>query len=249
MSFLREAIKNWLLRRDAVLSRPPGQFNVCHYKWPKIRDRGLKLDWILDGGAHRGGFVDEMKPFFPNAKMLLVEPRAEERPYIDEVVKRHTGLQVAQTVLGPHEGTIEFHESGAQSSFLANSTGKSFGKRVSHPMTTIDKLFESRGLPYPDLIKLDLQGGELGALKGAPSSLAHAQAVLAEVSFIAFQDNQPLAVDVMHFLDQAGFQLYDIFLLAHRPLDGALAQGDFLFLKKTSPLLADRRWSADASWT
>jgi hypothetical protein len=103
------------------------------------------------------------------------------------------------------------------------------------------------GFPYPDLIKLDLQGAELDALEGAPESLKRAKAVLLEVSMIDFEKGMPVIGDVVAFMKAKGHVVYDILGLWHRPLDGALAQGDLLFVPETSALRADRRyWAQDA---
>ena len=248
MQFWRDAVKRWLLQRDIILSRPPGQFTIGRIKWPKVRDRGLNIAVALDGGAHVGEWAEELKEFYPHAQVLMVEPREEAQARLQAMAARLPGLRVVKSLLGPTEGTLELHEHTAQSSVLANSGGQPFGRSVTHPVTTIDRLFETTGWPLPDLIKLDLQGFELEALKGGARALAHAEAVLLEVSFFAFQSGQPIVADVVGYMDRAGFQLYDIFSLAHRPLDGALAQGDFLFVKKTSKLVADHRWSQDSPW-
>jgi hypothetical protein len=43
-----------------------------------------------------------------------------------------------------------------------------------------------------------------------------------------------------------GFVVADILGLKRRPLDGATAQLDLLFLPEVAPLRADRRWAGDA---
>jgi hypothetical protein len=115
------------------------------------------------------------------------------------------------------------------------------------PMTTLDVLVRRLSFPCPALIKLDLQGFEMDALKGAGECLRNAQALLLKLSFFRFQRGAPLAGEMTHFLGQHGFRIYDIPGLWSRPLDGALAQGDFLFLRDGHPLFADECWSADSN--
>ena len=86
------------------------------------------------------------------------------------------------------------------------------------------------------MIKLDLQGAELAALDGATECLKRAKAVLLEVSFIDFERGMPQIADVLAYMKQKGFLPYDILALWHRPIDGAVAQGDVLFVPESSPL-------------
>jgi len=79
------------------------------------------------------------------------------------------------------------------------------------------------------LIKLDLQGYELHALRGAPRSLGHSRAVLLELSFREFYKDQPTPGAVLTHLEEAGFRLHALSpdLPAGRPLE----QADALFLR------------------
>jgi hypothetical protein len=43
-------------------------------------------------------------------------------------------------------------------------------------------------------------------------------------------------------LDGMDFKIYDIISLRRRPLDGALAQIDLVFVPDKSPLRSDHRW-------
>jgi FkbM family methyltransferase len=244
MSWWREQVKQQLLQRDMILSRPPGQFVVTELKLAKAKQRGLDVRMAIDGGAAEGDWAEQLREIWPHAKVLAIEPRDNAQAALKARAAKVQGMTVAQTLLGPSEGTVDFYESMHNSSVLADGPDRGGGTKVSAPMTTLDALVQKLGLPDPDLIKLDLQGYELEALKGASRCLAHAEAVLLEVSLIPLYDRMPLIGDVVPFMTERGFRLYDITGLWHRPLDGALAQGDFLFIANRSKLFADSRWSA-----
>ena len=55
--------------------------------------------------------------------------------------------------------------------------------------------------------------------------------------------NGPEFRDVFHELDSHEFILYDIISLNRRPLDGAIAQIDAVFVPRHSPLRSDKRWA------
>lgn len=241
MKWVRKWIKKQLLRRDIILSRPPGQFNIMPLKLAKARDRGLKVKLAIDGGAAEGGWAEEFKQIYPAAQVLCVEPREDAQPELKRCAASMSGVAVAQTLIGASEGTIEFYESSHQSSILKDSSGREWGKKVVAPITTLDALITKMGLPDPDLIKLDLQGAELDCLRGAPRCVAHAEAVMLEMSFVELQKGMPLIGEVVPFMAERGFRLYDVLSLWHRAEDGVLAQGDFLFLAESSRLWGDAR--------
>ncbi len=59
-----------------------------------------------------------------------------------------------------------------------------------------------------DFLKIDVQGGELDALKGATRHLAGAVVVQTEVEFLPLYEGQPLFADVDSFLRSRGFVLH-----------------------------------------
>jgi FkbM family methyltransferase len=252
---IRNVVKNWLLARDAIVSRPPGQFSAWEVKLRKARDRGLRLESALDGGAANGVWTRQFKRIYPDARVLAVDPRDDVQPELQQLAREHSGVTVAQTLLGDRAGEVEFHVASDQSSMLPDSDAPAgsrapessgaagAGRLRKAPITTIDALIRSTSFPWPQLIKLDLQGAEMIALRGAADAMRHADALLLELSFFRLQKGAPLAAEMIAFLQERAFRLYDIAGLWHRPLDGALAQGDFLFLRDGHPLLADERWS------
>jgi FkbM family methyltransferase len=215
------------------------------HKLGALRDRGLSVNCAIDGGAATGSWALELRKIFPRATILCVEPRTDVQDELRRIAQANPGIHVAQVLLGPREDQVPFNEASDQSSVLNDATGRPYGQTTTATMATLDRLVEQQKLPWPDLVKLDLQGYELEALRGGLQSLDRAQAVLLEVSFLRLNAQSPIAHEVIAFMADRGFVVYDVLSLWHRPLDGALAQGDFLFLKQDHPLRRDTRWSAD----
>ena len=65
---IRSWIKAYLLKNNAILSRPPGQFIVTPLRLKKSRDRGLKINFAVDGGASDGGWAREFLEIIPVPK-------------------------------------------------------------------------------------------------------------------------------------------------------------------------------------
>jgi hypothetical protein len=95
------------------------------------------------------------------------------------------------------------------------------------------------------LVKIDAQGTELLVLEGMTGLMPQVDMFLIEVSFIATLEGGAEAWDVIRFLKEHGFVLYDVLGVNRRPLDRCLAQCDLVFVPEGSFLRRDRRWAGD----
>jgi FkbM family methyltransferase len=103
--------------------------------------------------------------------------------------------------------------------------------------TTLDVALAAEAAP--DLLKLDIQGFELPALRHAPVTLARTQVVHCEVSFIEIYRGQALFSDVETLLRAQNFMLVDLLAPCRYPLAGTkyatdrdwLGWADALFLR------------------
>ena len=85
---------------------------------------------------------------------------------------------------------------------------------------------------WPDLIKLDIQGFELEALRGAPECLTSAKAVITEVSFIEYYEGQCFFHDLVAHL--ARFGLFMRAFGINTPTGKPLKQTDVLFMRSAN---------------
>ena len=171
-------VKAWLLRRNIVLSRPPGQFKIDDLRLRRAKALGLDVRVAVDGGAATGEWTRQFKAIYPDAQVICVEPRDDAQPALRALASQLKGIHVAQTLITSTEGTVPFHVADDQSSILDGFSGvgtSGGGKTVQTPATTLDALVTQLGLPDPDLIKLDLQGAELMCLDGATRCLRSAR--------------------------------------------------------------------------
>jgi len=72
----------------------------------------------------------------------------------------------------------------------------------------LDDVAETAGV---DLLKIDIQGGELSVFQNAENRLADAVVIQSEVEFLPLYQGQPLFSDVDQFLRQHGFVLHRFF--------------------------------------
>ena len=100
------------------------------------------------------------------------------------------------------------------------------------PLVTIDNLCAERSLHGPFLIKVDVHGAELQVLAGALRTLEQTEAVILETTLFGTMLGGPQVYDVIEWMKEAGFAIYDIYGFNYRPLDGALCKVDMVFVKE-----------------
>jgi FkbM family methyltransferase len=202
---------------------------------------------IVDGGAHLGQFALEAVAIFPNAQVHLIEPQPACLPYLERLVSERK-FTLSSCFLGSeveaNKGTVLLTVDDVPTTGAHMVEEGNPGDRVAAvPVTTLDRLFaETLSATDRALLKLDLQGYELSALNGANRILEVIEVILTEVSFFA-QSYEPPISRLIGFLDENGFDLFDIASISGRRRDNRARQGDFVFVKRGSPLLADTSWN------
>jgi FkbM family methyltransferase len=191
---------------------------------------------IVDGGANKGRTVDAFLALYPAAEIWAFEPIEELARKLSKRLAHNPLVRVRQAALGAGPGRLVLNvlQSRTCSSLLrpAAIREKHSGKpmdvalRREVPVVRLDQELSSP----PDIIKLDLQGYELEALRGALGLLGGVRAILVEVSFKALYEGQPLASEVRQWLADRGFALEGLYAPWMDDL-GRLVSGDALFVR------------------
>lgn len=129
-------------------------------------------DTVLDCGAHVGVFVNQALELGAR-KVVAIEPD----PVNLECLRRNfaSEIQEGRVVVCPigvwsSETTLSFQES-EENSGMDSAVLKRDGRVIQIPVTTIDALVGKLGLSRIDFIKMDIEGAEREALKGAAQTL------------------------------------------------------------------------------
>jgi FkbM family methyltransferase len=190
---------------------------------------------VIDVGAGRGQFALFALRAFPAARIVSFEPLPSSFATASRAVGGSARVQLRRQAVGAAPATAEIHVTAdADSSSLRRPTGEQTRRFpgtgdvdcVEVEVVTLDGVLSES--PRPVLLKLDLQGGELDALRGAENLLAATDAVFVECSFVELYEGQPLADQVICHLRERGFTLGGVYS-PHYGEDGVCVQADLLF--------------------
>lgn len=201
---------------------------------------GYAPDFIIDAGASTGVWSFAVSCVYPRARYVLIEPSLEQydRASRDKYIGALQTVDIVRCAVGSSEGkgVIASSESPYQGS-LASGDGVAQGTGSSVRIRTLDTLASELELAGRGVLKLDLQGGELAALRGATDLLASSiDAVVTEVSVEPAAEQRYYEVD--EFLRSVGFALVDDAGEWREPRTGKLLEKDLIYVRHepASPL-------------
>jgi len=163
-----------------------------------------------------------VKEVFPGAAMCLIEPQIEMKEYLEGFCKdfKNSIYFLAGAGAKKEEMILTIWDDLSGSSFLLQPDEKlkNIGKQREVEIITVDDLISNGKINLPELIKLDIQGFELEALKGAQKTFGYTEVYILEVSLFASDSpDQPLLSDVINFMLQKNYVVYDFPGFLRRP--------------------------------
>lgn len=201
---------------------------------------------ILDVGAHIGQTCERYHDLFPGAHIYSFEPFLQTFEQLKTNVSKFENATPIPYAIGRAEGVREFYCNGASytnSLFPAREEAalwvepfeqiENVGKtRVS--ATTLDIFCRQYNIEQIDILKLDIQGGELEAFQGAVGLLERQaiQLIYTETMFVPVYAAQPLFHDLAAFLAKYGYGLYNFYDLEYGN-NAQLKWGNCIFLSPT----------------
>lgn len=224
------------LLRALVLNRVLAGAEHRHVLWPG-------LSTVVDIGANRGQFSLAVRRWAPEARVVAFEPLSGPAKLFHRVFAGDAKVKLYQVAIGPEVGETIIHVSAADdcSSLLPISkvqqrlfpgTGEIRTETIQVGRLT-DFVSPKEVVP-PALLKLDVQGFELEALRGCEDLLEYFAYVYVECSFMELYIGQALADEVIVWLRERGFRLAGAYNLTYDK-NGKAIQGDFLFVHPNNP--------------
>ncbi len=203
-----------------------------------LRRAGFSAAGAIDGGAYEGEWTRTLWSVWPGCPVAMVEPLPAQLPVLRALAASSPGAFVVPAALGRTRGEVAFRPQETNSAIVPSESREG---TITVPGTTIDDLLDDAPGFAPNLLKLDLQGGELDALAGAERHLKQFEVIILEVSVIPIGD-VPTFADVERVMESCGYRVYDVLPQYYRPLDGALWQMDVFYVRHDSALVASRSW-------
>lgn len=195
--------------------------------------------WIVDGGFFKGNFSVEAVKSLKEVQCIGFEPnRKLFKQWKESKFSKNNCIQLENLALGRKCGEASYFSSDsfpATNSLLPRPPG-TLSREPYYPrdavlrkeaknvnVISLDQYFLSRSIPEIFLLKLDLQGGELEALRGAEDLLKKRSIsiVFVEAVFVEKYENQPLLKDLWEFLAGFGYRLHSLHDIKTGDYDGA----------------------------
>jgi FkbM family methyltransferase len=206
-------------------------------------NKGFQPNVVLDAGAHKGYWSELANYFFPEADFFLIEPVSANEPRLKDLCAHKPTLHYLMLAVGdqPGEQVMNVTPDLVASSLLPlGSEWQAHGEKVR--VETIDSLLEKRLVQPPQLVKMDLQGFELKALEGGARLFDTAEVFILEALLYEIMPGTPIFHEIVEYMARRGYVVFDIAGYLHREFEKDLGQLDVVFVKKTSPLVASKRW-------
>ena len=197
---------------------------------------------IVDAGASIGDTSEKFSSYFTQATVYAFEPYPPFLSILVEKAEKNKNIIVEPFAIGKKceknflnvnncEDTNSLFEPREETFNVYGPLLSKSGK-IEVEIKTIDLWSKEKNVQEIDILKLDLQGGELDALKGAKElfSSARIKIVLCEVMFNKCYKNQSNWTEVVSYIENFNLQLFNIYqpFFQH----GRLIQADLIFIAK-----------------
>ena len=195
----------------------------------QLKGEGLTPSVIYDIGSSVLHWYDAAKALWPDSMIIPFEAMSEVKD-----LYRDAGVEtfVCGFVLSDRTGDVtDFYQNlyhpGGNSVYRENSQYSPNADTLFPPLSaiekvtvTLDDMVAGRQLPFPDLIKMDVQGAELDVLKGATNTIAHCNHVILELQHVDYNVGAPKRDQVILHMETLGFSLKCRFTGDENSVDG-----------------------------
>ena len=222
--------------------RPRGERSLSPEETRRARllsSRGITR--VLDVGANVGGYGAQLRRLGFGGTIVSFEPLPGPFAELERRTASDPRWDCRRQALGSSDGTAEIHVAGnvASSSLLEiNERALRSAPQAAYVGTESIEVARLDSI-WPQLVdevdrvylKLDVQGFELEALKGAEASMPKIACVQAELSFVPMYESAPTYLELISYLGSLGFRLAGLEEGHDDVRTGEMLQADGIFIR------------------
>ena len=203
-----------------------------------LKNKNFKPDYIVDIGCFKGIWTNRLLKFFPNSKYILFDADDKNIKYLDKLKSSNKNVYYNIKLLSDDEKDYDFFSMASGSSIFEEQTNYPREIKKIRSSLLYNELPNEIKNTKSNLIKLDVQGAELKIITGLKELINNFEVIILEVSLHKYNKDAPLFYDVINYMKNKGFVLYDIYDLKRLGnKDSYLLQFDCVFLRDNSNLL------------
>jgi len=202
---------------------------------------------IVDGGASSGSTIALLLKQYEAPTIHAFEPNPDAAHALKRQYAALPNVKVYEQALGAESKRLSFNvlnRASSSSMLIPSAVNHRYhaGEMEVRRVVQVDQVRLDEVLPVfdIDLLKLDLQGYELEALKGCEKRLDRVKTITTEVEFVPLYEGQALFADIDAYLRGHGFRLLNLYELFTHP-DGQLTAGDAVYLNERVFSMGDAR--------
>lgn len=240
---IREALRSVLNYCGYELSRVPR----IHYSHAASAHKALlqneEVKIIFDVGANLGQMTRYYKRWFPKSKIYCFEPFEECFKLLVAKYQKSDLIEPYQLAVSDKIETKTFFVNRFnQTNSLLESASEwkkhFYGdlldtlEKIQVKTTTIDEFCKVNNISKINILKMDIQGGELMALEGAKDMIGKHEIdlIYTEVGFQKLYEGGAKFSEIVDFLEKYNYTFYGLYEIAYFPKNGILGYADAIFI-------------------
>jgi FkbM family methyltransferase len=140
-------------KKDGVISH---FYNLGYY----IKENGVQIKTIIDGGANIGSETFRFRIHYPNAKIIAIEASSDNFKILEKNFSSDPNTILINKAIWKSSGKIYLYDGGGSQSFYVNeheNEGKLVGKIEA---VGLNDIMKNQTIDEVDVLKLDVEGAE-----------------------------------------------------------------------------------------
>jgi FkbM family methyltransferase len=196
---------------------------------------------VLDVGADIGAYAREVRHAGYRGRIVSFEPLSRSYAKLVAAAAPDGLWACRRLAIGDEDGTMRMNVSASPASSSAlpmtdqhrtSAPGSDYVAAEQVPVARLDTIWNEVVREGDRVfLKLDVQGFELEALRGAEKSLGEVVGMQVELSLVPLFEGAPLCLEVLNYLAARGFRLAGFEEVFSDPESGEMLEVDGLFVR------------------